>query len=73
MRRAGLDGYPVSEKAAQLHANVLIAVVQWRGCSHGCLDFLEEPTDTLEKVRSVVGFETSQGEDGNEFEFSDEE
>lgn len=50
------------------------SIVLWRGCNHGCLGFLEtgnlppEPTPMHSK-----GFGPALDENGDEFEFSDEE
>ncbi|KAF8517919.1 hypothetical protein BU17DRAFT_49245 [Hysterangium stoloniferum] len=42
--------------------------LMWRGCAHGCLDFL----DGVHKATEVL-FEAAAGSDGEEFQFSDDE
>ncbi|KIJ55490.1 hypothetical protein M422DRAFT_240110 [Sphaerobolus stellatus SS14] len=44
--------------------------IRWRGCSHRCLNFLD-PVATKEVEDEL--FEAGKGEDGEEFEFSDDE
>jgi len=47
--------------------------VLWRGCSKGCLAFLEENEEGKVKFADEPVFEAGVGEEGEEFEFSDEE
>ncbi|KAF8579907.1 hypothetical protein K439DRAFT_1637480 [Ramaria rubella] len=45
----------------------------WRGCSRGCLEFLDDQDDQVEEQASEGVFESGSGGEGEEFEFSEEE